>query len=203
VFGGTCLEYNPEAGATRYLAGTEQGITILANKRPQRAVEINQRFGLEEGRHHGPIYSIQRNQSEIKFFLTVGDWSAKIWNEDIKTPIMTTKYHDSYLTSGCWSPTRPGVFFVTGLSGWLHVWDYHYRQNEVTFEHKVGDTALTTVSVQSQPNAGKFGSLAVVGDAEGTVTLMELCESLAVPQANEKIAMKNMFEREQTREKNL
>jgi len=127
VLGGTCLEYNPDAGATRYLCGTEQGITIIANKRPPRPVEVNSRFGAEEGRHHGPIYSIQRNPKELKFFLTVGDWSAKIWMEDIKTPVMTTKYHDSYLTSGCWSPTRPGVFFVVGMSGWLHVWDYHYR----------------------------------------------------------------------------
>lgn len=28
ILGGTCLEYNPEAGATKYLAGTEQGIII-------------------------------------------------------------------------------------------------------------------------------------------------------------------------------
>ena len=43
-----------------------------------------------------------------KVFLTVGDWTARIWNDEIKTPIMTTKYHASYLTDGCWSPTRPG-----------------------------------------------------------------------------------------------
>eukprot|EP00960_Hanusia_phi_P057993 763736-Hanusia_phi.AAC.2 len=30
---------------------------------------------------------------------------------------MTTKYHASYLTDGCWSPTRPGVFFTTKMDG--------------------------------------------------------------------------------------
>lgn len=38
---------------------------------------------------------------------------------------------------------------------------------------------LTSISVQNQPNAGKYGSLVAVGDAEGTVTLIELCDSLA------------------------
>lgn len=65
--------------------------------------------------------------------------------DDIKTPIMLTKYHQAYLTDGCWSPTRPGVFFLTRMDGWLDVWDYHYRQNEVAFSHKVGDTALTSI----------------------------------------------------------
>ena len=203
VFGGTSLEYNPEAGATKYLAGTEQGIVILANKKPQRSVEINNRYGLDGGKHHGPIYAIHRNPEELKCFLTIGDWTAKIWNEDIKTPIMTTRYHDAYLTDGCWSPTRPGVFFVTQMDGWMHIWDYHYRQNEIAFSHKVGDNMLTSISVQNQPNANKFGSLVAIGDSEGTVTLVELCDALWEPQSNEKISIKQTFERETTREKNL
>ena len=203
ILGGTCLEYNPEAGATKYLAGTEQGIIIQANKKPQKAVDISHRYGIEGGKHHGPIYAIQRNPEESKCFLTVGDWTAKIWSEDINTPIMTTKYHDTYLTDGCWSPTRPGVFFLTQMDGWMHIWDYHYRQNEIAYSHKVGDCMLTTINVQSNINAAKFGSLVAIGDAEGTVTLIELCESLYVPQSNEKLSIKQMLEREYTREKNL
>lgn len=203
VLGGTCLEYNPEAGATKYLAGTEQGIIIQANKKPQKAVDISHRYGMEGGKHHGPIYAIQRNPEESKCFLTVGDWTAKIWSEDINTPIMTTKYHDTYLTDGCWSPTRPGVFFLTQMDGWMHIWDYHYRQNEIAYSHKVGDCMLTTVNVQSNINATKYGSLVAIGDAEGTVTLIELCESLYEPQSNEKMSIKQMLEREYTREKNL
>ena len=203
ILGGTCLEYNPEAGATKYLAGTEQGIVIQANKKPQKAVDISHRYGIEGGKHHGPIYAIQRNPEESKCFLTVGDWTAKIWSEDINTPIMTTKYHDTYLTDGCWSPTRPGVFFLTQMDGWMHIWDYHYRQNEIAYSHKVGDCMLTTINVQNNINASKFGSLVAIGDAEGTVTLVELCESLYVPQSNEKLSIKQMLEREYTREKNL
>ena len=203
ILGGTALEYNPDAGATKFLCGTEQGYAVLANKKPQKSPEISHRYGVEAGKHGGPIYNLQRNPEESKCFLTVGDWCAKVWSEEIPTPIMTTRCHDTYLTDGCWSPTRPGVFVLSQMDGWLHVWDYYYRQNEIAFSHKVSDKVLTNVTIQNQPNAGKYGSLVGVGDSEGTVTLIELCDSLSTLQSNEKTAIKNMFEREYTREKNL
>lgn len=48
------------------------------------------------------------------------------------------QYHSAYLTSGCFSPTRAGVFFVTRMDGVVDIWDYFYRQNEVAYSHKVG-----------------------------------------------------------------
>ena len=92
VLGGTSLEYNADASPLKYLIGTEQGYILQANKRKQ--VEINLKFGLEQGKHHGPVYSIERNPGHTKYFMTVGDWSAKIWCEDLKChPIMSTRYH--------------------------------------------------------------------------------------------------------------
>jgi len=114
---------------------------------------------------------------------------------------MTTKYHTSYLTSGCWSPTRAGVFFVTRMDGVVDIWDYFYRQNEVAYSHKVGDAALSSISVQGNSQSG--GRLMAVGDVNGTVSLLEVCESLAASQPNEKQAISGMFEREMKREKNL
>merc|ERR1711967_207455 len=117
----------------------------LKNRKQNNGVFV---FDQGPGKHHGPIYSIQRNPSNSKCFLTVGDWTARIWIDDnLKTPIMTTKYHSSYLTAGCWSPIRPGVFFVTRMDGVVDIWDYFYRQNEVAYSHKVGDTDLSCIAV--------------------------------------------------------
>lgn len=53
-------------------------------------------------------------------------------------PAVPPQYHSAYLTSGCFSPTRAGVFFVTRMDGVVDIWDYFYRQNEVAYSHKVG-----------------------------------------------------------------
>merc|ERR1719199_1304894 len=201
VLGGSSLEYNTEAGPTKYLVGTEQGIVLSINLRNRKQNNGIAVYDNGPGKHHGPIYAIERNPTHNKFFMTVGDWTARIWVEDLKTPIMTTKYHSAYLTSGCWSPTRAGVFFVTRMDGVVDIWDYFYRQNEVAYSHKVGDDGLSSVSVQGTSQSG--GRLVAVGDIQGTVSLMEVCESLAHSQANEKQAIAGMFERETKREKNL
>ena len=82
--------------------------------------------------------------------------------------------------------------------GWIKVWDYFYRQNEVAYTHKVGDCALSSIA-----NDATTGRLLSVGDVEGTVALMEVCDSLATPQHNEKSAIGAMLERETKQEKNL
>lgn len=201
ILGGSSMEYNIEAGPSKYLVGTEQGIVMTANLRKKKSSDCLVALDSGSGKHHGPIYSIQRNPTHPKFFMTVGDWTARVWSEDGKTPIMTTKYCKSYLTSGCWSPSRAGVFFVTRMDGVVDIWDYYYRQNAVAYSHKVGDHALSSISVQGTTQGG--GRLVAVGDVNGTVSLLEVCESLAVPQSNEKMAILGMLERESKREKNL
>ncbi|CAM9744463.1 unnamed protein product [Ascophyllum nodosum] len=210
LLGGSCMEYNQEAGPTKYLVGTEQGIVMQVNLRNRKQNNGISVFDMGCGKHHGSIYSIQRNPTHNKYFMTVGDWTAKIWAEDIKTPIITTKattklqdnYHSAYLTSGCFSPTRAGVFFVTRMDGVLDIWDYFYRQNEVAYSHKVGDGCLSSIAVQGNAQAG--GKLVAVGDVNGTVSLLEVCESLAVSSGSqEKGAIGAMLEREMNKEKNL
>jgi len=203
VLGGCALEYNAEAGPSKYLVGTEQGVVLLANLKNRKQNNGITVFDQGAGKHHGPIYAIQRNPANTKCFLTVGDWTAKVWMEDIKTPIMTTKYHAAYVTGGCWSPTRPGVFFVTRADGVVDVWDFHYRQTEVTYSHKVSSASLTSIAVQNSSLSQTGGKLVAIGDAHGTVTLLELCDSLSSPQPNERKAIDLMFEREIKQEKNL
>jgi dynein intermediate chain 2 len=87
------------------------------------------------------------------------------------------------------------------MDGVVDIWDYFYRQNEVAYSHKVCDSMLSSIAVQGTAQQG--GKLVAMGDVTGTVSLLELCESLAVPQANERKAIDLMFEREMKQEKNL
>lgn len=108
---------------------------------------------------------------------------------------MQTRYHSAYLTDGCWSPTRSGLFYLTRIDGFLDVWDFYYRQNECAYSQKISDSPLTSIKVHQ--------SLLAVGDAEGTVSVMKLCPSLVDTSNKEKEVMQTIFEREFRREKNL
>ena len=116
--------------------------------------------------------------------------TARIWVEDLKTPILTTKYHSSYMTGGNWSPTRPGVFFTTRNDGVMDVWDFFYKQNDPVLSIEVSEAPLTSFNIQSA------GQLIVAGDASGTTTMYELSEGLTVMQQNEKQSVNQLLELE-------
>ena len=194
VLGGVTINFDVAAGPTNFLVGTEQGSVMLVKR---KAKGPNDRIGAIYPGHHGPIYALQRHHQFPKIFLTVGDWTARIWNDEIKTPIMTTKYHASYLTDGCWSPTRPGVFFTTKMDGTLDIWDYFFKQNDPTFTIQVTDMPLHTLRVEEK------GRLVATGAADGSTTLFDICNSLSAIQPGEKQAFNLVLERETKREKNL
>lgn len=108
---------------------------------------------------------------------------------------MQTRYHSSYLTDGCWSPTRAGLFYLTRMDGFLDVWDFFYRQNEVAYSQKVSDAVLTSI----QMGPGLLG----VGDSDGTVSMLRPSNSLQQGDPKEKELMVQVFDREFRREKQL
>jgi len=201
TLGGSSLEWMQEAGPTKFLVGTEHGTVLSCQKKPKKQVEVSAYFGQEErggyGKHFGPVYAVKRNPFHVKWFLTVGDWRAKIWMEELKGPMLQTPFYPSLLSAANWSPLRAGVFFLCRHDGFIDVWDYFYRMNEVSLSQKVSESALTTMSIQAQ------GQFAVVGDADGVITLLQLCDGLYTPAPNEKNLIGQMLERETKRERNL
>ena len=41
------------------------------------------------------------------------------------------------LTDGCWSPTRPSVFYTTRTDGYIEAWDIIEKQSSPVMTHKV------------------------------------------------------------------
>mmetsp|Transcript_46296 Transcript_46296/g.76595 ORF Transcript_46296/g.76595 Transcript_46296/m.76595 type:complete len:571 (-) Transcript_46296:17-1729(-) len=192
--GGVSMEYSAAAGPTKFLVGTEQGKVVSCNR---KAKNPNDRIGIVYEGHCGPVYALQRNPFFPKYFMTIGDWTVRLWNEDLRSPIMTSKYFKNYVLDATWSPTRPGVFLTTKMDGTLDVWDYFYKQNDPTLSLQVDDDGLFTVKMQDA------GSLLATGSVDGSVYMLELCEGLSVIQHNEKQSVSQMLERESKREKNL
>lgn len=82
------LRYNSPPNPLRAPKTCKTRQVNLRNRKQNNGISV---FDMGAGKHHGPIYSIQRNPTQNKYFMTVGDWTARIWAEDLKTPIMTTK----------------------------------------------------------------------------------------------------------------
>eukprot|EP01025_Chloroclados_australasicus_P021583 TRINITY_DN22685_c0_g2_i2.p1 TRINITY_DN22685_c0_g2~~TRINITY_DN22685_c0_g2_i2.p1 ORF type:complete len:553 (-),score=78.42 TRINITY_DN22685_c0_g2_i2:347-2005(-) len=194
LLGGVALEYDPAAGATKFMIGTEQGTILSCNR---KAKNPQDRVGAAYQGHHGPVYALKRNPFYPKYFVSIGDWAARLWTEDLKTPLIQTKYHPTYLMGGTWSPSRPGVFFTIKRDGCMDVWDMFYTHNDPTLKVQVTDQPLVSFGVVDT------GQQCAVGAVDGSCALLELCDGLVTMAPNEKQAINNMFERETSREKNL
>ncbi|KAI9138568.1 WD40-repeat-containing domain protein [Paraphysoderma sedebokerense] len=193
IVGGTVLDFETTM-PTKFMVGTEAGLVVMCNK---KAKNPSERISHTYHGHHGPIRALQRNPFFTKNFLTVGDWTAKIWAEDVRSPIMSTKYHSSYLTDGCWSPTRPAVFFTSKADGTIDVWDFLFKQNEPTLSVQANTNPIHSLRIQDG------GSILAAGARDGSTTLLELSNGLSRMQRDEKLTYSQMLEREAKREKTL
>ena len=100
----------------KFLVATEQGTVVSCNRKAKTPAD---RIGMSYEGHSGPVYACQRSPFMSKFFLTIGDWTWRLWNEELRNPVITSTYHMSYMTDTCWSPARPGVFMTTKMDGTL------------------------------------------------------------------------------------
>ena len=144
---------------------------------------------------------MQRNPTYFKFILTVGDWTARIWTEDLRSPIYISKYFPAYLNDCLWTP-RIGMFLICRSDGYINGYDLCYKLNDTTFSYKVADLSLTTMSLNVK------GDKLLVGDEDGVVYLIKLSKSFydcsnKAEVDNKKNMLNKLFEREQTKEKML
>nr|CAH7769272.1 unnamed protein product [Callosobruchus chinensis] len=180
ALGASVLEYESTI-PTRFMVGTEQGIVINCNRKGKTALEkMTSRYTCQ----FGPVLALQRNPGFVKNFLTIGDWTAKIWSEDCKEScIMWTCFHKAMLTHGAWSPTRLSVFFTTRSDGTLDVWDILQQQKTACLGVKVCDEPLRCLRTH------EMGRLVAVGNQRGTTYLVEFSENLSVCNKNDKMLL--------------
>jgi dynein intermediate chain 2 len=180
---------------TKFQVGTEQGAVVMFNR---KAKNPNEKIAATYKGHHGPVYAVERNPFYPKYFLTIGDWTMRVWSEDVKeSSIIWSEYDRSHLLSGCWSTSRPGVLFTGKNDGSVGIWDLLFKTNQAALTIQVANAAIQ--SLKPDPS----GSMLGCGSADGNVTLVSLNETLSTLQQNEKGRVSGIFERETSRERVL
>jgi hypothetical protein len=187
----------------RVLVGTREGAVALCGRRARTPAD---RVAAVYAAHAGPVTALQRSPHHPRFFVSAGDWSAKVWAEDHpRAPLLATAPSwrgpgatDSYVSAGAWSQTRPSVVYTAGMDGNLAAWDLlHSHAEPVAVLGRCLDAPLTALAAHA---AG--GALAVGGEC-GSVAVVALGPALAAPGAGERAEVGALLEREVARERAL
>ncbi|XP_053602327.1 dynein intermediate chain 3, ciliary-like isoform X2 [Plodia interpunctella] len=192
--GVSSLEYEPTI-PTRFMVGTENGLVICGNRKGKTPME---KLPAKIEAHNGPVHSLERNPGFLKNFLTVGDWTARVWSEDCReSAIIFSPPLRHRLTAGTWSPTRLSLMVMTQWNGMVTLWDLLRRQHEPVITMQVCEEPLLRVRLQ------EAGSLAAIGSQKGNIYMVELSQMLTQSDKNDKPLLTSIFERESKRERIL
>ncbi|CAK1556188.1 unnamed protein product [Leptosia nina] len=194
ALGISALEYESTI-PTRFMVGTETGLVIGGNRKGKTPLE---KLPTKYEAHLGPVYALQRNPTFLKNFLTVGDWTARVWSEDCReSSILWTYSHSTKLTDGAWNPIRFSLMLVTQWNGCLSCWDLLRRRSAPIVTAQLCDEPLLKV----RPHEG--GLLVACGSSKGTIYLAELSQNLGTADKNDKQLLTHILERENKRERIL
>ncbi|XP_050361586.1 dynein axonemal intermediate chain 2-like [Nymphalis io] len=188
------LEYEPTI-PTRFMVGTENGLIIGGNRKGKTPIE---KLPAKYEAHLGPVWSLERNPGFLKNFLTVGDWTMRVWSEDCReSAVLWSLPNRHKITAATWSPTRLSLMLVLQWNGVLAMWDLLRRQHEPVLTMQVCEEPLLRVRMH------EAGMLAACGSRKGNVYMIELSQNMAQSDKNDKSLLTAIFERESKRERIL
>ena len=71
-------------------------------------------------------------------FLTLHDFHFCIWKADVDDPIFSSLLiRNATITSGSFSPFRPGIIIIGRSDGILDIWDFMDQSHKWTMQHSV------------------------------------------------------------------
>ncbi|KAF8061413.1 bifunctional 3-dehydroquinate dehydratase/shikimate dehydrogenase [Scenedesmus sp. PABB004] len=102
--------------------------------------------------HAGPLVTLAPSPFLPDLLLSVDDWSFRLWQgPDSREPVFTSPNADEAYTAAVWSPTRPGLLFLSTCGGSLHVWDLLDRNHEPSLRVSVSSVAIASLALTSPP----------------------------------------------------
>ena len=139
------------------MVGTTQGRVLFCSRKAktQKEIILNQ-FSAQ----WSSVTALQRNPIFPKNFLSAGDWSIKVWSEDMtSSPLLWVFSGQDRITAATWSPVRPSVIFATRADGRLMVLDILYKQDGPLVCFNAHEGALTCLAVHNTGSLLCLGQL--------------------------------------------
>ncbi|CAM9831714.1 unnamed protein product [Scytosiphon promiscuus] len=149
--------------------------------------------------HTRPCVALDKSPFFPGVLLSVGDWSFQIWKVGLRKPVFSSPMAANYLTTGRWSPTRPGMLFLGKVDGSMDVWDFSDSSFTPSVTLMSSPSRITSMEFLKPKAAGAAKlkqQLLTVGDAAGNLHVYDVPQNLWRPLANEKAIMSHFLERE-------
>ncbi|NWR85731.1 DNAI1 protein, partial [Furnarius figulus] len=152
-----------------FLVGTEEGKIYKCSKNYS-----NQFLDVFEA-HHMAVDTVSWNPYHLKVFISCSsDWTVKIWDHTIKTPMFT---YDLSCAVGdvAWSPYSSTVFAAVTTDGKAHVFDLNINKHEpLCTQLVVTRKKNKTTHIQFNP----VYPIIIIGDERGLITSLKLSPNL-------------------------
>ncbi|XP_038212077.1 dynein intermediate chain 3, ciliary-like [Zerene cesonia] len=189
--GVSCLEFD-KGLPTKFLSGTESGLVINANRMGRSHSEILASYWYA---HTGPVRAVHRSPCTLRMFITCGDWSVRIWSEEVRTaPIIVTRPYRYQVTDVAWAPLRYSCYMAVCEGGVFYYWDILRKQREPVATLQVSKHGLTRVIAHPE------GESIAVSDNHGSIYILHLSENMTTPGNQDKHLVHQIYDRETRRE---
>ena len=168
-----------------------------AEKEPEREFASQEYVQWMKKDHNRPCIRLLQSSFFQDFALSISVWNFSIWKildqSEVGISVFTSPKMSSFITGGQWSPTRPGVVYISKVDGTVDVWDF---ATEGCFTPHATLALIPNCISAMEFTASPKNNIIAVGDKSGTLHMFEIPHHLAHPYPNEKETMRSFLDRE-------
>ncbi|XP_031430157.1 dynein axonemal intermediate chain 3 isoform X2 [Clupea harengus] len=183
---------------SKFYVGTEDGELVYTDWKMERDNDSGKLLSRKPSHryilHDGLVNTVRCSPFFEDIILTVGGWTFAIWKEGVMVgPIILSQWSQTRCTQGCWSGSRPGVFFIGKEDGSIEVWDLLEKSHEPSQVQNISTARITNIKpwiISSKQH------LLAVSDHFGTLHILEIPWTLRAPSSSEKQSIRKYFDKE-------
>ncbi|CAF2319241.1 unnamed protein product [Rotaria sp. Silwood2] len=186
---------------TFFYIGTEDGQLVYQDWMPQKDQDSTKFFTPKAAWSSivvdGPVVGLKRSPFFKDVILVAGGWMFQIWREKVHSgSLLHTAPLKEKITDAEWSPTRPGVFYISKQNGSIDIWDIIDRTHGPSFSQSISSSAVNFLNIKVISSKQQ---LLAAGDSNGTLHILEVPWALRQPVNQELNLVTNYLERETER----
>ncbi|XP_078034021.1 dynein axonemal intermediate chain 2-like [Augochlora pura] len=184
AIGVSSLNFGAMVG-TKFMFGMDNGIVVTGSRKAKTNVE---KLAAKFEAHFGPVVAVDRNVFNPSVFLSIGDWTVKVWDESTREGNLISTLYDNP-TTGCWDKIRNSVFYVATDAGTLIALDLLQKIGKPIFRLQLCDSRITAIAPYEE------GTFIALGNYNGTSILVESTEFLQRFTRKDRAALSEYLER--------